>query len=430
MIDLYSRQRSTLLKLFERAVEAVSARAAMPEQLPNPSGRVLVAALGKAAPEMMHAALDRITRPVFGLVVTPAGHLVEGDVFPDSIEVIEAGHPVPTEASVRAAERALALAGMLSAEDHLLALLSGGGSALCAAPAPGVTLRDKQAVTRALLASGAPIAEINCVRKHLSRIKGGRLAAAAGAAQVTTLIISDTPGDDPALVASGPTVFDETTLADARGILSRHGIQAPATVVAALADPANETPRLHPAETARHQVAIIARARDALDAAEGVAHDLGFAVTNLGDRLEGEARTLANEHAALARRVADGAGPRIIISGGESTVIVRNPQGRGGRNLEYLLALAIALDSSPGICALACDTDGVDGTEKAAGAVVTPDTLTRARALGLDPQAHLRDNNSYLFFEALDDLIVTGPTRTNVNDFRAILIDPEGVGGC
>jgi hydroxypyruvate reductase len=315
------------------------------------------------------------------------------------------------------------MASGLTAHDQLLVLLSGGGSALMAAPAPGLTLDDKQAVTRALLRSGATIGEINCVRKHISAVKGGRLAVAAGPAKVTTLIISDVPGDDPSFVSSGPTVADETTLEMAREILARYRVEPPAGVAAALADPDNETPPADSLGLAGAETLVIATARDALAAASRKAEAMGYVVTGLGDHLQAEARHLGAGHAALARRLAADGTKRAIISGGETTVTVVNKQGRGGRNLEYLLGMAIALQGAPGIFALACDTDGIDGTDAAAGAVVLPDTLERARRHGLDPASYLARNDAYCFFEALGDLVVTGPTLTNVNDFRAILID-------
>lgn len=415
-------QREQLLALFGQAVEGVAARTTLARCIPPPPrGRVLVIAIGKAAAEMMSVAAQHIRAPMSGLVVTRYGHLNEARPLPPHIEVIEAGHPAPDAASVRAADRALELVRTLSEDDQLLVLLSGGGSALCAAPAPGVTLADKQAITRALLASGATITEINCVRKHLSRIKGGRLAVAARRAQLRTLIISDVPGDDPSFVASGPTVADTTTLEQARAIIAKYRIEAPDTVRAALNDPANESPAPDSPELTGADVVIIARARDALDAAASRAHAWGYAITDLGDRLQGEARELGAAHAALARGLSGNGKAHAILSGGEATVTVSNPSGRGGRNLEYALALAIALDGAAGVCALACDTDGIDGTEDAAGAMVFPDTLARARRLGLDPHAHLRANQSYTFFERLGDLVITGPTRTNVNDFRVIL---------
>jgi hydroxypyruvate reductase len=419
----YPEQRAALLDLFQTAVEAVSAEAAMPRQLPSaPRGRTVIFAIGKAASAMARIGVERLPVPASGLIVTRYGHLEVGPPLKD-FEVIEAGHPVPDAASLRAADRALEMAAELTAHDQLIVLLSGGGSALMSAPAPGVTLEDKQAVTRALLQSGATIGEINCVRKHVSRVKGGRLAVAAGPARVATFIISDIPGDDPSFVSSGPTVADTTDLAMAREIVDRYRIDLPAAVAAALMDPANETPSPDSLGLAGAETTVIARARDALAAASRRAEESGYVVTGLGDQLQAEARHLGAGHAALARRLSSDGLKRAIISGGETTVTVVNKAGRGGRNLEYLLGLAIALQGAPGICALSCDTDGIDGTDSAAGAVVLPDTLERARQAGLDPAHYLRTNNAYCFFEALGDLVVTGPTRTNVNDFRAILVD-------
>lgn len=429
-----ARDRALLLDLYRTAVDAVSPAAVMPATLPRaPHGRIVAIAVGKAAAEMMRVARERAGQPLTGLVVTRYGHVREAGAALDGIEVIEAGHPYPDDNSLRGAQRALELARTLEPGDLLLVMMSGGGSAMLAAPAPGVGLADKQAMTRALLQSGATIAEINCVRKHLSAIKGGRLAVAAGAADVTTWIISDVPGDDPSFVSSGPTVADLTTLEMAREIVAKYGIDAPANVRAALDDPANETPAPDSLGLAGGETRVIARARDALAAAGRVAAARGLMVTDLGDQLQAEARHLGASHAALARRLGRDGQDRVIISGGETTVTVVNKQGRGGRNLEYLLGLAITLNGAPGISALACDTDGIDGTENAAGAMIFPDTLARAQAAGLDPAAHLAANNAYLFFEALGDLVVTGPTLTNVNDFRAILIDgsqsagPKGV---
>jgi hydroxypyruvate reductase len=420
----YATERATLRKLFDTAVSAVSAGRVMPRILPAPQlGKVALIAVGKAAAAMAEIVLERILPPSAVLVVTRHGHMTEKLAARPEVELIEAGHPYPDGASVRAANRALEIARTLEAQDHLLVLLSGGGSALLAAPAEGIGLADKQATTRALLESGATIAEINCVRKHLSRIKGGRLALAAGPAHVTTLIISDVPGDDPSFVSSGPTVPDQTTLEMAREILRKYGIPTPTAVLAALENPENETPPADSLGLAGVETQILARARDALTAAAKEATAAGFVVTDLGDQLQAEARHLGASHAALARRLSVDGKARAIISGGETTVHVQNPRGRGGRNLEYLLGLAIALDGAPGISALACDTDGIDGTEDAAGAVVLEDTLERARQLGLDPAEHLRTNNAYDFFSGLGDLVVTGPTRTNVNDFRVILIN-------
>jgi hydroxypyruvate reductase len=415
--------RALLRDLFRSAVAAASPEALMPESMPPPGdGRLVVIAAGKAAAEMMRVAQARSLSPLSGLVITRHGHLPPGYAPGPGVELVEAGHPTPDANSLAAGRKALDLARSLGADDHLLLLLSGGGSSLLAAPAAGLTLADKQAVTRALLRSGAAIDAVNIVRKHLSMIKGGRLAAAAGPAQVTTWLISDVPGDDPALVASGPAVADRSTLADARRIVARHGIDPPPAVAAALRDPRNESPPAEAPGLAGAQVRILGSGRDALDAAARLAAARGYKVDDLGDALTGEARVLGAEHAALARAAAGGP-PRLILSGGETNVTVVNPDGRGGRNLEYLLGLALALDGAPGISAIACDTDGIDGTEDAAGAMVFPDTLARARAGGLDPAGLLARNHAYRLFEALGDLVFTGPTLTNVNDFRAILVE-------
>ena len=424
----HSAERAMLRSLFDHAIGAVSPARVMPRILPAPQlGKVGLIAVGKAAASMAEVALDRIPQPSATLVVTRHGHLTDTIAARQGVEIVEAGHPYPDAQSIRAADRALKIAESLEAQDHLLVLLSGGGSALLAAPADGLSLSDKQATTRALLESGATIAEINCVRKHLSRIKGGRLALAAGPARVTTLIISDVPGDDPSFVSSGPTVADHTTLEMARDILRKYAVPMPTAVLTALENPANETPPADSLGLAGVETQIIARARDALTAAGKQATAAGYVVTDLGNQLQAEARHLGASHAALARRLSVDGKPRAIISGGETTVAVQNREGKGGRNLEYLLGLAIALDGAPGISALACDTDGIDGTEDAAGAVVVEDTLERARALGLDPAEYLRTNNAYVFFESLGDLVITGPTRTNVNDFRVILINGAAV---
>jgi hydroxypyruvate reductase len=423
-------ERAMLRRLFDSAIESVSAARVMPKTLLSPQhGRVALIAVGKAAAAMADVALERLSAPAAALVVSRYGHMTDKLAARSGIQLVEAGHPYPDAQSIRAAERSLEIAQGLEAQDHLLVLLSGGGSALLAAPAHGITLTDKQATTRALLESGATIAEINCVRKHLSRIKGGRLALAAGPASVTTLIISDVPGDDPSFVSSGPTVPDQTTLDMAREILRKYGIAAPTSIIAALENPANETPPADSLGLAGVETVIIARARDALSAAAKEGESAGYVVMDLGDQLQAEARHLGAGHAALARRLSVDGKPRAIISGGETTVTVQNREGKGGRNLEYLLGLAIALGGAPDIAALACDTDGIDGTEDAAGAVVLPDTLTRAQELGLDPAEHLRTNNAYLFFAALGDLVITGPTRTNVNDFRVILINGAAASG-
>ncbi len=410
--------RQTLKSLFDAALAAVSPAQVLPAHLPRPpEGRTAVLGFGKAAAEMARVFEAHWTGPFDGFAVTRYGHGAPCR----AVEIVEAGHPVPDEAAVAASDRALALASDLGPDDLLVCLASGGGSALLAKPAPGIRLAEKQALTRSLLACGAAIDEINCVRKHLSAIKGGRLAAAAAPARVATLAISDVPGDDPATVASGPTVAaDPTTGADARAILTCYGIEAGPSISTVLSGPAGETPKA--LSNARFQ--IVARARDALAAAARAAEREGFAATILGDDLAGEAAGLGAAHARLALEIAGSASrPVALLSGGETTVALPRPGfGRGGRNTEYLLALAAGLDGAPGIWAIACDTDGIDGTEDNAGAILGPDSLARAAAAGLDARAALAAHDSYGFFESLGDLVVTGPTRTNVNDFRAILI--------
>ncbi len=418
-----SQERSLLRAMFDAAVAAAAPSACVPRHLPAPpEGRTVVVGAGKAAAAMARSVEDHWQGPLSGLVVTRYGH----GLPTRRIEVVEAAHPVPDAAGREAAARMLDLVAGLGPDDLVLCLLSGGGSALLARPAEGVRLEDKQAVTRALLASGATISEINCVRKHLSHIKGGRLAAAAAPARIVTLAISDVPGDDPAVIASGPTVPDPTTFADARAVLARYGIDPPPAVAAHLAAARDETPKPGDPRLAHAELVIVARPADAIDAAAHVARAAGYEPTILGDDLEGEARDLARAHAALALDHAAGrtgaARRTALISGGEATVTLRG-SGRGGPNAEYVLALAITLDGAGGIHAIACDTDGIDGSEDNAGAVVGPDSLARARAAGVDARARLADNDAYGFFEALGDLVMTGPTRTNVNDFRAILID-------
>jgi glycerate 2-kinase len=417
--------RQFLLSLFREAVHAVSAESCMRDWHPSGEGKTAIIAVGKAAAAMAAVAAPRIKGSCSGLVITRYGHSGPPHRLPPHFRVMEAGHPVPDDVSLKAADAAMTLARDLGRGDHLLMLISGGGSALLSMPAPGVTLADKQAATRALLHSGATISEINCVRKHLSLIKGGRLAVTAAPAQVTTLIISDVPGDDPSFVASGPTIADSTTLADARDIIGKYAIPCAPSIRYALAEVQNETPPADALGLAGGHIQIVAKARDALAATSKLASEYGYKVTDLGDHLQAEARYLGAGHAALARRLVSSGEKRVIISGGETTVSVVNPAGRGGRNLEYLLGMAIALDGTPGVYAIACDTDGIDGTEDNAGAIITPDTLARARALGLDAEASLAANEAWHFFSSISDLVVTGPTRTNVNDFRAILIDPS-----
>ena len=417
---------SILLRtLFDAAVAAADPAHILPSCLPAPpKGRTLVLAAGKAAASMAHAAELNWPGALDGLAVTRYGH----GLACDRIEVIEAGHPLPDAAGLGAAGRFLEQARALTRDDLLLCLISGGASALLVEPAASLSLDQKQAITRALLHSGAPIDEMNCVRKHLSAIKGGRLAAAAWPAPVVTLAISDVPQDDPAVIGSGPTVGDPTTCAKALAIAGSRGIALPDTAIDALENGRWESIKPDDRLLSGSSYTLIARPADAQEAAAAAARARGVAPTLLGADLEGEARDLAIEHARLSKQAPAG----VLISGGETTVTIDNattPGGRGGRNCEYLLALAIALDGAPGIHALACDTDGIDGTEDAAGAFISPDTLTRARDAGLDPAAMLRDHDSYSFFERLGDLIVTGPTRTNVNDFRAILISPPIISG-
>lgn len=408
-----------LRALFEAAVAAARPELCVPDALPDvtaTNGRVIVVGAGKAAASMARAVEDTWTDvPLTGLVVTRYGHTVPCK----RIEVVEASHPVPDAAGEAAAKRILDMVRGLSEADLVLCLISGGGSALLSLPAPGITLADKQAVNSALLKSGATISEMNCVRKHLSAIKGGRLARAVAPARLVTLTISDVPGDDPAVIASGPTVPDPTTYADVRAIVAKYALDLPDGVAARIASGDDETPKPGDACFNNTELSMVAAPIQSLEAAARVARDAGYAVDILGDAIEGEARDVAAEQAALARRTRPGT---VLLSGGETTVTVRG-NGRGGRNAEFSLALALALDGAPGISAIACDTDGIDGTEDNAGCIVRPDTLSKARAGGVDAEARLADNDAYGFFQALGDLVVSGPTLTNVNDFRAIVIE-------
>ncbi|MEO1656684.1 MAG: glycerate kinase [Pseudomonadota bacterium] len=419
--------RALLLEAFEVATQTVSPARLLPAYLPplRNVGTTYLLAVGKAAASMARAALDYYGQPLPGLVLTRYGHGLESLRNVDGLEVVEAGHPVPDAEGLNAARRVLELAESLGPEDQLLALLSGGGSALLAAPAPGITLEDKQQVTRALLASGASIREINCVRKHLSSIKGGRLALAANPASVTTLIISDVVGDDPAMVASGPTVADLTTLAHARRILELYNIEAPACVQKALYDEANETPTSEWEVFQRGRTEVVGRARQALSAVGQFLSANGYQPIHLGDDIEGEAREVGMIQAALALHYQKKGQRFALISGGECTVHVNERGGSGGPNTEYLLALVQALGGAEGITAIACDTDGIDGTEDNAGALIDQTTLARARDAQIDLQAALRMNQSYEAFAELGDLVMTGPTRTNVNDLRIVLVHPE-----
>jgi glycerate 2-kinase len=413
-----------LRRMFDAAVARAMPEKCLPPFLPNPpKGRTIVVGAGKAAATMARAVEDHWTGELSGLVVTRYGHHAPTE----RIEVVEAAHPVPDLAGREAAERVLKMVQGLSRDDLVLCLISGGGSALLTLPAAGLTLQDKQAINRALLKSGANIAEMNCVRKHLSAIKGGRLAAACSPAKVVTLTISDVPGDDPAVIASGPTVPDRTTFADAAAILGKYHITEPTAVLAHLRAARDETPKPNDPRLMGIQTHLVAAPQQSLEAAAAFARQAGVTPMILGDSLEGESREVAIVHAGIARQVLRHGqplpAPCVLLSGGETTVTVRG-KGRGGRNAEFLLALTVALDGEPGVYAMAGDTDGVDGTEDNAGALVTPDTLTRAAAAGVDAKSCLADNDGYSFFAKLGDLVKTGPTLTNVNDFRAILILP------
>ena len=431
--------RETLLALYEAAVAAAHPDVCLPSHLPAPppNGRLYVVGAGKAAAAMAHAAqthyrkLDLLDR-VVGFVTAPHGSIAAFEGSAQSvIEIGSARHPMPDAASQQAAERALGLVAKATEHDRVLVLLSGGASALWAAPAAGLSLGDKTELSRGLLKCGADIHEMNTVRRHVSRIKGGRLAKAT-LAPLLTLAISDVPGDDPATIGSGPTVPDATTLADARAILERRrasmqalGLTLPLGVEVALTDPANETPKPGDRAFNSSDYRIIATPAVALAAAVAVAKQSGYAVVNLGDALTGEAREVARAHARLAREAKSAARRVAIISGVELSVTVRNRQGRGGRNQEYALALALALDGLPGVCALAADTDGIDGgtgqLTDPAGVIIDAQTLAAARRL--DAQEFLDENDATSYFEAAGGLIVRGPTQTNVNDFRVILVD-------
>ena len=412
--------RDVLRRLFQAAIGAVDPlKILAPHLPPPPKGRTIVLGAGKAAAAMAKAVEDHWPGPLSGLVVTRYGHGLPCR----QIEVVEAAHPVPDVAGQEAARRILATAQGLTEDDLVLCLISGGASALLAIPGEGLTLADKQAVNKALLKSGANIAEMNCVRKHLSLIKGGRLAAAAHPAKLVSLLISDVPGDDPSVIGSGPTVADPSTRLDALAIMQKYCIDN-AAALRLLSSPASETPKPHDARLAGGEFRMLGTMQAALQAAADLARKESLTPIVLGD-LEGEARDVALVHAGIARQVARHGQPMpvpaVILSGGETTVTVRG-QGRGGRNAEFLLALAVALDGHPGISAVAGDTDGIDGTEDNAGALLAPDSLARAAAIGINAKAMLANNDGYGFFSRLGDLIVTGPTRTNVNDFRAILV--------
>ena len=415
--------------MFAAAVASAQPSLCVPAHVPDPSelgnGRLVVIGAGKASAAMARAVEDHWAGDMSmldGLVVTRHGYAVPCD----RIEIVEASHPVPDAAGLAAAQRLLERVSDLKPQDCVLCLISGGGSSLLPLPLPGLTLEHKQAVNRALLRSGATISEMNRVRRHLSAIKGGRLAAACHPARVLTLLISDVPGDDPVDIASGPTVGDPTTCAHALAIVRRYGIALPAAVMRVLHSGEGESVKPGDPRLARSETRIIATPQMALEAAAARARRAGVTPCILGDAIEGEARDVGKVLAAIALQAARHgqpvAAPCVLLSGGETSVTVRG-QGRGGRNVECLLSMAIALDGHPHIHALAADTDGVDGLHEIAGAVVKPDSLERAWALGMSPQDRLDNNDGHGFFEALGDAVVTGPTRTNVNDFRAILID-------
>ncbi len=414
-----------LRQLFAAAIAAANPEHCLSAFIPDPpKGRTIVIGAGKAAASMALCVEKHWRGPLadlHGLVITRYDHGAPCK----HIEVVEAAHPVPDEAGLNATRRIMQMVAGLSADDLVLCLISGGGSALLALPAPGLTLDDKRLINRALLKSGATISEINIVRKHLSAIKGGRLSAACAPARVVTLAISDVPSDDPSIIASGPTVPDHSTRQDALDILARYGIHQPAAAQDFLATPEAETPAPDHHVFARCQTHIIATPQDALEAAARLAREQGVTPIILGNAIEGEARDVALVHGGIARQIAGYgqpiAGPCVILSGGETTVTVRGT-GKGGRNAEFLLALAVYLDGAPNIYALAGDTDGIDGTQDNAGAYLAPDILARATAAGLNAKALLANNDGYSFFEALGALIKTGPTRTNVNDFRAIYV--------
>lgn len=415
--------RTLLRRMFDAAVAAAQPSLCLPPHLPAPpKGRTIVIGAGKASAEMARVFEQHWPGPLEGLVVTRYGYAVPCE----RITIAQAAHPVPDQAGLEAAVRIRALVTGLSADDLVVCLISGGGSALLVQPGDGLTLEGEQAVNRALLASGATIAEMNCVRRHLSGIKGGRLAAACWPARVVTLLMSDVPGDAPVDIASGPTCCDATTCADAQAILQRYQIAIPPQVQALPASASGESIKPGDKRLARCETRMIATPQAALEAAAAVAREAGVPVHILGDSIEGEARDVGIVMAGVARQVARRsqpfAPPCILVSGGETTVTVRG-KGRGGRNVEFLLALGVALNGHTGIHAIACDTDGVDGAEEIAGAHLTPDTLERARALGIKPRDSLANNDGHGFFQALGDSVVCGPTLTNVNDFRAIYVE-------
>ncbi len=417
--------RTFLTGLFDAAVAAADPRHCLASYLPTDTSQAaIVIGAGKAAAAMAKALEEQWSGPLRGLVVTRYGHGLDCD----HIEVVEAAHPVPDATGEQVARRMLNLVAGLTEQDLVICLISGGGSSLLSLPAPGLTLQIKQQINRQLLKSGASIAEMNCVRKHLSAIKGGRLAQACYPARLVTLAISDVPGDDPAVIASGPTVADQTTRQDALNILAHYQIDIPDPVQQWLNNPASETVKPGGLDTNTIDYRLIATPHLSLQAAAEKARAAGITPLILGDDLEGESREVAKTHAAIARYIAQhnqpAAAPCVILSGGETTVTVKG-SGLGGRNAEFLLSLANCLRGHPQIYALAADTDGIDGSEDNAGAILSPQAWQRAIEQGIDPTAMLDNNDGYSFFAALNDLLHTGPTRTNVNDFRAVLVLPD-----
>ena len=433
--DAAAQPREFLIYLYQAAVKRALPLENIAAYLPQPpKGRTIVLGAGKAGGSMAQAveALWPADAPLEGLVVTRYHHIpLRPEGLKSRIEIVEAAHPVPDAAGLAAAQRILVMAQGLTKDDLVLCLISGGGSALLTLPAEGLAFEDKQRINQKLLDSGANISEMNCVRKHLSRIKGGRLAAACVPARLVTLTISDVPGDDPSIIASGPTVPDDSSCADAVAILQRYGIDVPGAIMSLLEQGALETPKPGDALFDGHEVHLIATPRQSLQAAAEAARAAGLAAYILSDEMEGESREVGKVHAALARAVAltgePFQKPCVILSGGETTVTVRKqapgtPRGRGGRAGEFCMGLALALQGQPGVYALAADTDGIDGIEDNAGAFVSPDTVQRGLAAGMKLDNYLDRNDAYGYFETLGDLVISGPTYTNVNDFRALLI--------
>lgn len=416
--------REKLLLLMDAALKAADPAIQIPRNLPaKPKGKTIVIGAGKASANMAHAFEQAWEGEISGLVVTRYGHAVACD----KIEIVEASHPVPDAAGQKAAERILEIVTSAGPDDLVVCMISGGGSALLALPGPGLTLGDKQTINKALLHSGATISEMNCVRKHLSAIKGGRLALASAPARMVTYLVSDVPGDDPAIIASGPTVSDPTTGQDALDIIRRYRIELPPAASELLSNPAHETVKPGDPCFAGHETVMLSRPQDSLEAAAKIARELGLNPVILGDAIEGESREVAIVHAGIAQQVAHHGQPApkpcVLLSGGETTVTVRAKGGRGGRNSEFLLSLLIQFRDQTGFSALAIDTDGIDGSEDNAGAIIDPTSWGKAIAAGVDLREFLAHNDAYSAFAKIDDLLITGPTLTNVNDFRAILIE-------